>query len=747
MWSGVGVGCAQHGETAVVDPSCDECVLADRASQWVEWFDARLALLDAQAALIADDLQVVTASRDEIAEALEHGGLDRDRLTALVAPFAVPPPLAQPATVRAAAVAVHPTSAGVPLPGAHGAASSHPLSPAALLSAAGATLLLLAAVVFVAVSWDRLGTGGQVTVMVTATVVAAAASVTFQRRGLRWTAEALSWLAASLAVVDVVAAAGFDLILADSAPEVVVAVASLAVLVVGLVVAMLTNASDEVHGAVEGSSGSIVTDVRAHLHGHALVGPWVQGPLAVVTGVGALAVRLGELRWAPVTAAVASLLLVGSLRVRPALRRWWAAPALVALVVSVLVSFGQIDGSAVPLIYAATVSLLVVSLGAWAYRCRTDPRSVPVGSVSSLLVVFVLPLLHVARCDTRAQVVIVVALGLAAVLASLAPVAPTRRAVAAATGAPLIGASLATLDSASTGALALALLTVVCAAWLRHADGRRMALVIGTASGLALVGYAGAAAGLAVAWAAAAAAEVAVIGATGVMLWMSRRTESTRPNWLSAVALVAAIAAALATAISTATLPAFEMVAFTVTVAGVAVTTMVSDAAVRWVSLGVAPLAFGAGWLALLSDGGVDVAEAYSVPIGVAWCAAGLVALHRGPSLRTWPTLGPGVVMAGLPTVGQLSGGDPGLTRMLLLLVVGAAVAVAAGSVGYQAPLVLGVGASIFAAFTQVAPWASGLPRWLSLGAVGIALLVAGARFESVRAGTRRATQRITRLR
>jgi hypothetical protein len=344
-------------------------------------------------------------------------------------------------------------------------------------------------------------------------------------------------------------------------------------------------------------------------------------------------------------------------------------------------------------------------------------------------------------------VVVVVALGLGAVFASLAPAVSARRAVAAASGVPLVGATLATLDSSSTGALALALLTVVCAAWLRHVDGRRVALVIGTASGLALVGYATAAAGLSTGWAAAIAAEVAVVGATGVVLLMSRRTESARPNWLSAVAPVTAVAAALASAISTATLPAFEMVAFTVTVAGVVVTTVVSDVAVRWVSLGVAPLAFSVGWSAILSDGGVDVAEAYSLPIGVAWCAAGLVALRRSPVLRTWPTLGPGLVVASLPTVGQLSGGDPGLTRMLLLLVVGAAVAVAAGYVGYQAPLVLGVGAAIFAAFTQVAPWAAGLPRWLSLGAVGVALLVAGARFESVRAGARRATQRISHLR
>jgi hypothetical protein len=179
------------------------------------------------------------------------------------------------------------------------------------------------------------------------------------------------------------------------------------------------------------------------------------------------------------------------------------------------------------------------------------------------------------------------------------------------------------VDSASTGALALALLTVACAAWLRHADGRRMALVIGTASGLALVGYATAAAGLTIAWAAAVVAEVAVLGSMVAVLWVSRHSAGARVNWCTPVALVVALAAALATAISTATPLAFEMVAFTATAAGVVVTTVVSDVMVRWVSLCAAPLAFALGWLALLSDTGVDVVEAYSLPIGVAWCAAG----------------------------------------------------------------------------------------------------------------------------
>ena len=757
------MGCAQHAASAVIDDGCEECVVADRAVRWVEWFDQRIALLDAQSAQLADDLQAVTAARDEIAEAIEHGRLDRVGLTATVTPFLAPqmpvpgvaafgvgPPLGAGSRT---APAPHPAGGVTALPSA---GPGHPLSPAALLSAAGAALLLIAAIVFTAVSWRRLGTGGQITVMLSATVLTLAVTVVCQRRRLRWTAEALSWLTAALAVVDVVAAVSFDLVLGDAAPEIVIAVASVAVVSVGLVVALLTNSSDvavaEPLGSGAGAIGSmggpsITADMRAHVSGHSLVGPWVQGPLGVMVGSGALAVRLGELRWAPVTAAVAALLIVGSLQVRPAIRTWWAAPAIIALVASVVVSLVQIDGTAVPLIYATTVSLLVVALGAWAYRCRTDPRGVPFGSVASLLVVFLLPVVHVARCDTGAQYVIVAALAVASVAASFSGAVSQRRVLSLASTVPLFGALVAMLDRAGTGTAAVAAVAVCSVAWVRHVDGRREASVVGVLAVIALVGYGPAAAGLDIGWSAAISAGVAVLGTTAALQWWARRSDAARTSMLVPVMSCSVLAAVAATAVSTATTAAFVTVLFITAVAAVVTTLTVGVVAVRWGALAVASAAFALGWLVLLADLDVMVMEAFSLPIGVVWGAAGLLGLSRDARLRSWPALGPGLLAASLPTVSVLMSGDDGITRMMTMLVIGSALAVAGGYWKQQAPLVVGLAAAVFAALTQAAPWAAGLPRWLSLGVVGAALLVAGARFESVRAGTRRATERLTHFR
>ena len=63
-----------------------------------------------------------------------------------------------------------------------------------------------------------------------------------------------------------------------------------------------------------------------------------------------------------------------------------------------------------------------------------------------------------------------------------------------------------------TLAMALGVLTVVCAAWVRHAEGRRTTRAVGAAAALALVGYVAAVTGAGVAWSAAIAAVVASVG-------------------------------------------------------------------------------------------------------------------------------------------------------------------------------------------------------------------------------------------
>jgi peptidoglycan/LPS O-acetylase OafA/YrhL len=76
---------------------------------------------------------------------------------------------------------------------------------------------------------------------------------------------------------------------------------------------------------------------------------------------------------------------------------------------------------------------------------------------------------------------------------------------------------------------------------------------------------------------------------------------------------------------------------------------------------------------------------------------------------------------------------DEGLTRPLLVLAAGAAMLLWGAFGRWQAPLVVGSVAVAVVALSQLAPYAVGAPRWLSLGAVGLLLLVVGARYEQRR--------------
>ena len=65
----------------------------------------------------------------------------------------------------------------------------------------------------------------------------------------------------------------------------------------------------------------------------------------------------------------------------------------------------------------------------------------------------------------------------------------------------------------------------------------------------------------------------------------------------------------------------------------------------------------------------------------------------------------------------------------------------------WQAPVVTGSLAAVIVAFSQLMPYAVGLPRWLSLGLAGALLLALGARDEQRRRDARTATEWLTALR
>lgn len=155
-------------------------------------------------------------------------------------------------------------------------------------------------------------------------------------------------------------------------------------------------------------------------------------------------------------------------------------------------------------------------------------------------------------------------------------------------------------------------------------------------------------------------------------------------------------------------------------------------------------LALFAVWAWLLTAE-VDVVEAYTAPTAALMLAAGLLRWRSAPGL-SWLTLGPAVVLAIGPTLGLgLLDGD---TVRLVLAGLLCLAAVLAGSVlRLQAPLFLGAVGLVVLGIDQWGGYLVALPRWLTLGAVGVVLMWVGATFEARRRDWRRASDTIGHFR
>lgn len=154
---------------------------------------------------------------------------------------------------------------------------------------------------------------------------------------------------------------------------------------------------------------------------------------------------------------------------------------------------------------------------------------------------------------------------------------------------------------------------------------------------------------------------------------------------------------------------------------------------VRWVALAAVE------WLILvwfrLAHADVAVLEAYTVPSAVLVAVVMVMMAKVGGGLRTtpsWSLEGPALALALWPTA-LIALGDPGLTRQLVGLVAGAAV-LAGGAVWRRRALVDVGGAAVAVLGLQaLLPYVADVPRWISLGLVGIVLVGLGATFEQRR--------------
>lgn len=158
-------------------------------------------------------------------------------------------------------------------------------------------------------------------------------------------------------------------------------------------------------------------------------------------------------------------------------------------------------------------------------------------------------------------------------------------------------------------------------------------------------------------------------------------------------------------------------------------------------------------WLRLWQSD-VSMAEAYTVPVAVAlagatvlgaWATAGRSwAVMRLRS--SWSLEGPALAMAAGPTA-LVALGDPGLTRQVIGLSLGAIMLAVGAALRRRAPLDIGAATVVVLGLQALLPYAADVPRWIILGAAGAVLVALGATFEERRRDLNQAKRRYAALR
>ena len=138
--------------------------------------------------------------------------------------------------------------------------------------------------------------------------------------------------------------------------------------------------------------------------------------------------------------------------------------------------------------------------------------------------------------------------------------------------------------------------------------------------------------------------------------------------------------------------------------------------------------------------------ELYTLPAAALLVAAGIWRLSRDPGTSSFVALGSGLTLALLPSL--LLALDEPVSLRGALVGFAALVSLAWGvQQRLAAPFVLGALATAVLALRHLQPIADAVPRWVSLGLVGLALLVVGITWEARRRNVETAGRYLTALR
>ncbi len=147
-----------------------------------------------------------------------------------------------------------------------------------------------------------------------------------------------------------------------------------------------------------------------------------------------------------------------------------------------------------------------------------------------------------------------------------------------------------------------------------------------------------------------------------------------------------------------------------------------------------------------LSELGVTVPEAYTLPSALVLTAVGAWRLVRDESGATMRLLAPGLTLATVPSLLVVID-EPTSLRALLLGLGCLALILAGVALRWSAPLVVGSVVGALLVLRELAPYAAELPSWVVIGLSGTLLLVVGVTWESRMRDVRTASRYIAALR
>jgi hypothetical protein len=182
------------------------------------------------------------------------------------------------------------------------------------------------------------------------------------------------------------------------------------------------------------------------------------------------------------------------------------------------------------------------------------------------------------------------------------------------------------------------------------------------------------------------------------------------------------------------------------TIAGVLVTTTSIVNAGRRELAWVGGLLLAAATWVRLYDLGVEVPEAYTLPSALALVAVGAWRLRQDDRAATLTVLAPGLALATVPSLVAMLD-EPYSLRALLLGAACLALVVGGAVLHWGAPVVVGAVVGGLVVLRELAPYAASVPTWLTIGASGAVLLLAGTTWERRMNDVRRASHYLAALR